>query len=144
MLTKYMWFLCSSFLLCCLHMHSVYANNLNPEKIDEITINNNVEACLGLEKSNLQVNGQTTKLLLVSKYISSTGNCGCKSSLLSYSVLETISVEARQIKYERAYGILVAPMSVDDKKTFEVILNSDGEFIYNGKVSIEVSCAPPD
>lgn len=111
---------------------------------NDIELVNELEDCLALKKTRIQLDGQITKLHLTGSLLKKIGSCGCASRLISYRVLENISDNEDQVTYERAYGILLVPSTIGGEKNFEVAIKSDENINYVGKVSVQFSCKLPD
>ncbi|MGI0119728.1 DUF2195 family protein [Zooshikella sp. RANM57] len=105
------------------------------KKESKVKINNDINKCISIipEKTRV-VEG---KLFLDTnwKVNKATGDCGCKSALLTYHV----AVEKDQQQYELLYTHF---SSLHDKFTF--LINADASYGSYDRYILDISCKNPD
>jgi hypothetical protein len=108
--------------------------------VSAIIVKNNVSKCLQLAPQKITVHGSIAKLTAQGTFSSSTGECGCTSALLSYSVVE-----------ERTPGHLLEWISAvistrsaekGAKREFDFVLSSDAALPVTGALTLSIRCTP--
>jgi hypothetical protein len=114
----------------------------SPEAPD-IAIVNDVGKCVEIAATDRRRVGN---LILLDARLTAQaplGDCGCKSALASYTVVERVDVAGgKPLDYERVFGRLrVSPRG---RRDFTFVLNGDGDVPLRGTPSLRLGCAPPD
>lgn len=109
---------------------------------DSVAIVNEVKECVIFTPSNIEKTSNGIVLHTKADFKKSTGDCGCMSRLLSYSVSEKINIEGKEVEYERLYARKIAPDA--SVRNYPFIISADPKLTYRGKVALTIKCKSPD
>ena len=110
-----------------------------PAKItlDQVRVENAVSRCMTLEPKQVQHSGSVVKLLADARFISSTGECGCKSALLRYRVY---AQPASGRRVEARSGTLNT-LGSTGVKAVEFVLGTNAPIRQQSPLILSVGCA---
>ncbi len=126
-------------ILTCLVGAACFAQSEKPgtdPADNSVKITNNLDACVKITPKQMrEINGL---IWLDTEWQpkSSTGNCGCKSALMNYSV--NLSNRNKTGK-----KIIEAVISSLEKKEYSFLVNADASIKYNGTYEIVINCQNP-
>ena len=128
--------------LSCLGAAAVTATAVaaaEPAKITlgRVRVENAVSNCMTLEPKEVQQSGSIEKLVADAQFITSTGECGCKSALLRYRVY---AQGAHGQRMERLSGT-VNTMGNVGAKAIEFVLSPEPPTRRRNALIVSISCA---
>jgi len=125
----------------------IYAGNVsavfagNPNSIKNISVENTLEKCIVFTPKNIEKTTNGVVLHTKAELKKSAAECGCKSTVLSYSVVEKLKIEDEQPEYERLYAQKITPNASINNYPF--VISANPEINYQGNVNVKVSCKSP-
>jgi hypothetical protein len=119
-------------------------------RVEDIALENRLERCLDVRP--LRISRYENLLLLSAEFWAkqSTGECGCLSAELSYSLTESIPINKGEEgsstqKRERVFGKFLGPRGQQSfTRHFEFVLMTDAELQTYPQYTLSISCARPD
>jgi hypothetical protein len=121
----------------------LFALNAEPRKwetlpVSAVKVRNDVSNCLQIEPQKIAVDGLVARLTAQGTFVSNTGECGCKSALLRYTVVEE-RTPGQPLEWVSA---LVSTRSADKgaRRPFNFVLSSDASVPVTGKLTLAIRC----
>lgn len=112
-----------------------------PADPSAIQIRNSVSACLDLKPFKIVEQEAVVKLLARGKLLRSTGECGCKSALLTYRVLE-LRPDGQETERVKAYVSVKMPAG-EMERQFTFVISGDAR-LGHSRAALSLGCTLPE
>jgi hypothetical protein len=104
----------------------------------QIIVDNHVSSCLRLDGKRLHTTDSLVILSVNGTFLKSTGECGCTSALLEY----TVSSGEGEKRMEWVRALVFARPPKNNLKTFDFVVKSDSTLPPQSPLTLDVQCAP--